>query len=283
MNPFFTPREMSRPHTSGMLYGSMSYEELRTLTTELTENEKASEFAKYYYEPMGELQPEHHEALASAPLDPKDCYMPCDAAAKLNTGGPADIPNGYGVTENGVGFAAITVHQDGITDEMIAYYRDNFAQVDDLFYKVWFPGAHLRHYLNGAVENFGWAMLNMQMTFTADLADLGYGSPEEILKNDPKCIGTLVASALATPIDAPETGEEIMAMHQYVRDTENGREFRVIYWVGLAFDDEGKQMIRIKDDKVSVLEKAKMMMEHCMYEYCNEKRLIKAFWEAKKA
>ncbi len=282
MNPFGVGREMTKPHTSGKFFGSLSFEEIRKLTTDLTPNEEASEFSKYYYEPMGEIQPEHQAAIDGAPMDPADCYMPCDVAAHINNTGHDKIENGYGVMENGVGFAAIKINQDDITDEMIAYYRENFAQVDDLFYKTWFPKAHLLHYVDGAIEDFGWAMLNMNMTFTADLSTLGFGSEEEILKNDPKCIGSMVASGLSTPVEDPESGEEIMSMFSYTRDTGNGRELRVRYWVGLAFDSEGKQMIRIKEDKTPVLEKAKMMMEHCMREYSNEKRLIKAFWAARK-
>lgn len=33
-------------------------------------------------------------------------------------------------------------------------------------------------------------------------------------------------------------------------------------------------------DSVSVLEKARLMMQHCMHEYTNENRLLDAFWES---
>lgn len=278
---FQLDREMIQPHNCGKFFGEIPLAEILKKTTDLTEREKANEFAKYYYEPVAELQPEHVAAINGDPLAPQDCYMPGEVAAHLNNSGSDKFENGYGVMENGVGYAAIKIDQVGITDEMIKYFRENFAHFDDLYYKVWFPGAHLLHYVNGAVEDFGWGMLNMQMTFTAELSTLGFDEAN-ILKNDPKCINILTASGLSLPIEHPETGEEIMSMFCYTRDLGDRRELRVRYWVGLAFDDFGNIYTKGLGDRARTMEKAKMMMAHCMGEYCNQMRLVKEFWAARK-
>ncbi len=281
-NPFDIGREMVSPHNSGKMFGEIPVEELLKLTTALTEREKAHPHAKYYYEPMGAIQPEHEAALRSGPMAPEDCYMPEEVARHVNNTGHDKVENGYGVMKNGVGFAAIKIDQVGITDEMIRYFRENFAHYDDLYYKVWFPGAHLLHYVNGAVEDFGWDMLNMHMTFTADLSTLGF-QDDKILENDPKCINSMVASGLSVPLYHPEKGEQIASMFSYTRDLgDNHRELRVRYWVGLAFDDFGQPFVRGIEDRELTMKKAKLMMEHCMREYSNQNRLIKEFWAARR-
>lgn len=72
-----------------------------------------------------------------------------------------------------------------------------------------------------------------------------------------------------------------MSMFCYTRDTGHGRELRIRYWLGLSFDDFGQVYIRRNPGKVGMLTKAKMQMEHCMREYCNQTKLIREFWESR--
>ena len=276
---FMTGREMTTPRNSGLYFGQLTAAELQKLSPALTAEEEASPFAAYYHAPMGPLQPEHLAAIQGPPMDPNDCYMPSGMAAHMNKIGPDKVENGYGVMENGVGFAAVRILQEGVTDEMIRHYRENFAPVKDLFYKTWFPGAHIIHFVDGAVEDLGWGMLNMHMYFRADLSALGFDE-SRILENDPDCIAALTSGAISTPVADPDSGAEIMCMAMYTRQTPTGRELRIRYWLGAGFDEDGKLLVYTKPDKITPLEKAKRNMEHCMREYCNEKYLIKAFWEA---
>ena len=192
-----------------------------------------------------------------------------------------EVENGYGVLPNGVGFAAMLIRQEGITDEMIKKYREEFAQDGPrtLFYKIWFPGAHLLHYENGVVENFGWGMMNMEMDmehFT--LAHLGIRQ-EDILQRDPNCISLLGFYGRGWEVDHPEREPVWTSMVQHTRLTPTGRELRVRYWNGLAFGPGGQLVFSDPVDRAVMEERMRLMMEHCLTEYQNELRLMKGFWD----
>ena len=160
MDSYFTGRELTRPYTSGLYKKDLSFDEMKNLNSQITEDEKGSLFAKYYYEPMAELQLQMKAAVKAGALKPEQMYMPPQAGPILQSGSKGYPLNGYGVLENGVGYASMVIHQDGITDEMIRNYRDNFAvsldpKIRTLFYKTWFPGKHLIHFEDAIIEDFG--------------------------------------------------------------------------------------------------------------------------------
>ena len=67
MGDFFSVgREMTRPRTSGLAFGCLSYEELRSLSMELTPEEAATPSAFHYFEPMATLTCEQRQAVAES-------------------------------------------------------------------------------------------------------------------------------------------------------------------------------------------------------------------------
>lgn len=288
MGEIFTlGREMTHPFTSGLHMADLSDAQLRAMPVQLTPEEERSPFAHHYYEPMAQLQPEHTAALERGPLSPEQCYMPEQAGAIL-LGSPGDYPeNGYGVLDNGVGYGAILIRQVGVTDEMIRKYRDEFAQdaytkehARNLFYKVWFPGAHLIHFEDGVVEDFGWGMMRLEMGWeNFRLAHLGL-SAQQIPEQDPDCICVLGLGGAGWEIARPEAGQRQMCMVQHTRVTDWGRELRVRYWNGLRLNPDGTVDIVPGPEPAQTLEEMRLMVQHCMREYCNELRLMKEFWVA---
>ncbi len=281
MGDFYsTGREMTHPYTSGIFFGQLSYEQLRQMTPELTEQEKQALSAKHFYEPMASLTPEHEAAIAAPPLSPDECFLPGDIGAILLDKRSTAAENGYGVLPNGVGYAAIKIEQEGITDEMIKKYREEFAHDGPrtLFYKIWFPGMHLLHYENGVAENFGWGMLNLEMemeNFT--FRHLGI-CKEDIPVRDPDCICLLGIYGRGWQIAYPEKPPVYTCMVQHTRQTSAGRELRVRYWSGIAFGPDGSLEFHVNPDHGQTCEQMRLMMEHCMREYSNELKLIKEFW-----
>lgn len=270
-------RELTAPHNSGKCFGELNVQQLRQLITGLTAEEQASPFSRYYYEPMAPLQSGHMEALQNGPMKPTDGFMPEEFGKVMLNTGHAAIENGYCVLPNGLGFAAAKVDQPGRTNEKVKAFREEFAHVGDLFYKTWYPGSHLLHYVNGAIEDFGWGMLDMQFFGDCTLKNLGIDK-DEIEKRDPSCISINGATTIATRLDNPEAGPEYASMALYLRETPAGRELRVRYWVGLLFTKDGIEC-KTKPDGIPVEDKARMMMGHCMKEYTNENRLLDAWWE----
>lgn len=278
---FSAGREMTHPYSSGKLFGELSYEQLRQLTTELTEEEKRAPSSKHYYEPMAEIPPEHQAAIDGGPLKPEECHMPREMGALLLAPDAKMAENGYGVLPNGVGYAAIKIDQTGVTDEMIRRYRDEFAHDGPrtLFYKIWFPGKHLLHYENGVVEDFGWGMLNLEMrTEHFTFRHLGI-TREDIVRRDPHCLCLLGLYGRGWRVDNPEAEPIYTCMVQHTRETPNGRELRVRYWSGFSFGPDGQLEFHINPDREETLRQMRMQMEHCMREYSNEGRLMRAYWE----
>ena len=284
---FSVGREMTRPFTSGKHMADVSFDELRGMTAQLTEEERKSPFAKYYGQPMAPLQPAHLEAIAHGPLAPEECYMPELAGEVFLSGGGRFPENGYGVLPNGVGYAAMKFDLEGVTDEMIRKYREEFAQdpytrehARNLFYKIWFPGAHLIHFEDAVVEDFGWGMMLMEMGWDKFRFQHVGVREEEILRRDPDCIYLLGLAGAGWEVARPEAGERQTCMVQYARQTPWGRELRVRYWNGLRLNPDGTVTLCPAEDRERTLDEMRMMMTHCMTEYCNELKLMKEFWNA---
>lgn len=281
MDSYFTGREMTNPYTSGKKMEDYSIEELCRLTPELTEEERKNPFSKYYDEPMAKLQP-HMKAAMEKPLASEKCYMPTEAG-KIMLLHDQNYPEcGYGVLENGVGYASAKVYQDGITDEMIKYYRENFAVSEEcrnLFYKTWFPGNHLIHFTDGIVENFGWGFVRQEMNWDIFQMKGHLGvSMEDIPQMDPHCIAMIGLGGMNVNIQNPEDIQHT-CMVQYTRETEDGRELWVHYWNGLKLIPDGTIEVCPSVDKETMTKYMKMMMEHAMYEFVNELKHMKEFWE----
>lgn len=277
---FSTGREMTHPYDSGLLFGQLSYEELQNMSPLLTEEEKLSPSARHYYEPMAPLTPEYEAAIAAPPLREDECIMPRDLGTCLLEKSMA-VENGYGILPNGVGYAAVKVEQDAITDDMIRKYREKFAHDGPrtLFYKLWFPGMHLVHYKNGVCENFGWGFLNLEMKQeNFSLRHLGI-TREDILKRDPNCLFLLGFYGRCWQITHPELPPLYTCMVQHTRETSAGRELRVRFYSGITFEPEGAFKLHVNPDRGQTLSQMKHMMEHCMREYRNELRLMREFWE----
>ena len=126
--------------------------EIASLTTELSEEEKKSPYSKYY---LRQLKMPSRESLKAVeldnPLPGESMFMPDQLASRL----AVDFRVGYGVMENGIGFSLSRIRMEGVTDEKIQYFIKNFRPEGDLYYKSWYPGTHLRHYVNGCVEDVG--------------------------------------------------------------------------------------------------------------------------------
>ena len=281
MGDFYsTGREMTHPRTSGVFFGELSYEQLQNMTAQLTDEEKSAPSAKHFVEPMASLTKEHMAALNAPPLKPEECYMPEKSGQILLNQSYEFAENGYGVLANGVGYAAVLIKQDGITDEMIRKYREEFAHdgPTTLFYKLWYPSMHLIHYENGVAENFGWGMLNLEMQMeNFSFRHLGI-SKEDIPVEDPDCISMLGFYGRGWQIANPELPPIYTVMVQHTRLTQTGRELRVRYWNGIALVPDGTLEYHVNPDRIQTENQMKCMMEHCIREYSNEMKLMQEFW-----
>ena len=206
------------------------------LTTALTPEEEKSPFAKYYHRGIKPISPEQAQAFReNAPMDPAQAFMPQDYIRHMCKPGYNPVENGYCVLPNGVSYTAALTRQDGITDEKMRFYNENFAPDPDLFYKIWCPGAHLRHMADGAIEDVGRGMLCIHFIQLLGPKDLGIDNLQAL---DPGAISIDGSYAQAFPADGPADAEPLhITLINYTRDTPTGREIRHRFWIGLTWKD----------------------------------------------
>ena len=151
-----------------------------SLTEKLLPEEENDEFAKYFR--LGACAPSAETLATLEPgceLPEEAAFMPEEYAEKMLGKTSEELPNGICVMENGVGFVALRTFQEGVTDENMQFFNDNFAPApEDLFYKVWCPGEHIRLYPDMAIENMGWGWVEVRITDFFGKKE--FGLPEDL-------------------------------------------------------------------------------------------------------
>ena len=265
------------PKDCGVPFGTLSNSEIKSLTTSLTDKEKSHPHARYYCSRTHSLPRELNEAIHAGPIDPAKAFEMNDYGKFMNHQGHCDIENGYCVLPSGVAYAAAMIRQPGRTDEMVDYYNKNFADYENLFYKIWHPKAHYFAYTNGCVEDFGFGRMNMLFTGQVQVEDLGMNF-EDIEKNDPDCIQINGTTAIGYNLDSPDPQKlERNTIVFYHRKTNYGREMRIRLWYGIGI--ENGQYIYTIPEPDKALNISRCCMIHIMEEYTNDEFLEKSFWE----
>ena len=132
-------------------FGELSFEEIKALTPELTEEEKQSPFADLYRE--GNILTERQQkAVDGPPIGVEEAFEPEDYAKHMNRQGYTAVENGYCMLKSGASYSAAILRQVGRTNENMDAYNKGFAPEGALAYKLWCPGYHYYHYSDGAVD-----------------------------------------------------------------------------------------------------------------------------------
>jgi hypothetical protein len=106
---------------------------------ELTPEEQARPFAKYFHDEIESPDPAHY-AMMETPCDPAKAVTPEQINDLLNPG-DLDVEIGWCNLPNGAGFIANKMVYPDITAEMIDWW---FAwhPLEDLRYRIWYPPQH---------------------------------------------------------------------------------------------------------------------------------------------
>lgn len=251
------------------------YSEVTGLTSDLTEAEKKSPYAKYYYK--GIVMPEERDLIAvesGAQMDPADAFLIEDYAAHMDIPGCCPTRTGYCVLPNGVGFAAATITSPGITAGMVSHFIENFNPPGDLYYKIWCPGAHLRHYADCAIEDVGngFSLIQFYEGMTPEKVGLHTGS------GDRYCIGLTGANTFCHPLHQPDAEPLYVTELCYYRLLPDGYETRVNFWVGASFEN-GHTVLKLQGGKPADLTFTQILARHSLWETETMFRNIRDFWE----
>ena len=245
--------------------------EVASLTTELTEQEKKSSYAKYY---LRQLKMPSHENLKAAeydnPLPEEKMFMPEEMISRMESGD--NIQSGYGVMQNGIGFSITHVLIGGVTDEKIQYFRENFIPEGDLYYKSWYPGAHLRHYMNGCVEDVGMGMELVR--FLQFIGPEGWASEYK----DPLLNTVTGGAGVSWPLHDLFNKPRYCLYCHYFKDLPDGsgKEVFSAFWHGMSWKD-GKPVRMIPEGEKIAIDRVRSQMNHSAWEFTQISELINSF------
>ena len=117
---------------------------LKASRPDLTPEEQARPFAKYYFEDIKQPDPAHYAAMEQ-PMDPSKSFGPEEINRLLDV---EELEKGVEVgwcwRPDGSGYIANKIFYPGVTAEMIDWW---FAwhPLEDLRYRIWYPPPARRH------------------------------------------------------------------------------------------------------------------------------------------
>ena len=114
---------------------------------ELSPEDRAKRYAKWYYEPIAEPDAGLLEQLSHGPMDPSKAQRIENINDFLNPG-YFEVETGYCILPNGAGYLAVNNKMPGVTADMVNWW---FAwhSLDPLRYKIWYPPAHVSVEVSG--------------------------------------------------------------------------------------------------------------------------------------
>lgn len=242
--------------------------DLSKLTTALTEEERKSPYAKYFAGKPAEPDPDVREAIKpNRAIDPARATMPGDVAELVKNCGKREVENGYCVMPDGTGYATILTRNYDTTPEVEKVF-ESYNPEGDLGYKIWFPGAHIRHLKDGAIEDMGAGI--MKINFYSPLPLTVFGI-KDIKRLDPDAIGFMGGGGRFKKLnDGDDVAFSYMANIHYTRRVGRGYEMRSIFWNGMRVVD-GKLEVSLNPGQVITVEQMRIVAAHCAFEFANSR------------
>ncbi len=253
-----------------------TYDEVYGYSCELTPEEAASPFARYYA--LGPACPSPENRLATEigqQIDPSRAFTVEQYAEIMDRPGSSELETGYCVLPNGVGFAHFTIKAPGCTKEAMCNWMDNFNPPGDLYYKTWFPGAHYCHFNGAAVEDVGYGMIYVRFMDALTVADVGI---PETGRQDIYCCGISGANVHHFPLHQPDSDPICIIELCYYRQLPDSYEQRITFWIGEEFEN-GKAKLHLPYGQPVTLDMTRSLICHGVWETSTMMRNIMAFWK----
>lgn len=97
----------------------------------------------------------------------------------------------------------------------------------NFYYKAWYPGSHLIHFNDSAVENLGWGFTKIEFSPLNFNLDIIRANEQEIAQKYPHCLRILGAGSVSNGVfDRGGEKEEYAGMLMYDREVTGGRELK---------------------------------------------------------
>lgn len=243
---------------------------------ELTSEEKAQPYAKYYYKklPAPFIDPE----TIKDPMDTKNVVMNLNDILNLDY---AEVENGYCQPQEGGGYVAITTKVPGVTLEMYKWWKNWRETGDDLRYKIWYPGSHTRYAGNKEID---WEWIQEDIgNGLDDIYIVNSVKPEDMFDMDLYERSPFDFIHAGNGISRPVNGDPAippfpMFVAHFLRTIPEGIEIRSRFWQG--YHCKNKRLINyLSPEQKAPIHVMYGLAEHCLTEYANIRELIPALYE----
>lgn len=249
---------------------------------ELTPEEKALPYSKYYYKDMAEIPRGDLEIVNRGPVD-SSLALPISGRSKLMEPGYLPVETGYCLMPDGSGFAATNVFMPGVTTRMIDWWF-NWHPLVGLRYAIWCPAAHQSisaltpeahldrsgvdlHVRNIGKVHFPVEGFNLKGAQKLEIAFKSAGQMGLDRKLFESGSMSTFAAATVTHVFPPMP---INIIFHAIREVEGGIEYRSRYWLTYTMDRKGRIVqSRFPRPKSMVLAFARNNCIHSLMEYNN--------------
>jgi len=246
---------------------------------ELTEEEKQSPYAQFYYEPILPPPPEILEAIQPGkPMDPSLALAPQDIG-KLFIPGSLKTDNGYCLLPDGTGFSIIHTQSPESTPEMEKWWWPwmTSSDYDYLNYKIWMPSLHFSHAIP-IYEDLGWGPLKLHPVKLAKAEDLDLpGLPRDLNPDYFTLVGAAIRAESDTGDEQPYNGTLV----HYMTFGEKGLDVITCVWSGVHILD-GKPVRMIEEDEKVNPEHVRLFATHNAWEFTRKHQLLPKLYEFSK-
>ncbi len=229
----------------------------------LSETDEKKWYSKFYYQGRAKLSRQTTQIIQPGVcMDPAKAVLPGDVD-RLTLPGEIEGDLGYCLLPNGVGYGSTHTPMVGISLEMYDWYK-RLRMVDELSYKIWYPGSHATE-LNGVtVEDVGFGISHFYSLGPCDAYNLGFTVLPSQADRDFLCI--IGSNSVMTSVEDNGVRPYAASLFHYVRALPGGGlDFRTHFYIG-AFCVEGK-LVKVQNIEPTILlEMTRRMASHCLYE-----------------
>ncbi len=249
----------------------------------LSEDEAAKWYASFYWQGRREVSETDRALFAPGKgptMDPAKALIPGKNMDALLAPGDIDGDLGWCVLPQGIGYGSSCTVLENIPFEMFAWYK-KLKVVDDLSYKIWYPGSHVSELGGISIEDVGLGVERIDTISPNDVHNLGLSqAPAEV---DGDFVALIGGNGSVSLLDDPTARlARALSLFHYVRRLPGGGSvFRTHFYLG-AFCENGQLVQQEIYDPDDLAEMTRRMLAHCIYERNNLAAFLPVLYERMK-
>ncbi len=271
------------------------------LDRDLTAEEKAKPYAKYFYRKVVPPAPERVAAM-DKPMDPAKA-LPIERINDLLNPGYHEVESGWCILPNGAGYIANHTLMPGVTVDMANWWMA-WHGLEAMRYRIWYPPAHFDVSLSDkdrarvldpqrpvARKNYGVTHFVIEDTGGGgpEKIAISFMSPEDVgfdmFRFKSPSVGTLfaangVSSLLNPPPGAPNFKSPAFMLH-FIREIPGGIEYRSRFWMGYHIVNKIPYLLLPKGVRLPEFVPAGLA-RHNVHEYTNLASFLPEIYQEQK-